>query len=268
MPLEDIAVLIAGSQWMTLTQSVLSELAEQGGVVVIANSRGLPVSMSLPLYGHSLQGQKLAIQCSAPAPRKKRIWQQLVIAKIRHQSLVLTSLHGGDGGLAQLVKRVRSGDPDNVEAQAARRYWPQLFQSASFRRKPGEGEPPNHLLDYGYAVLRAIIARAICGSGLQPMMGVQHHERDNSYALADDLIEPYRPIVDHAVALLVRTGSGNAPLNRDTKQKLIQPLLRRFHYEGELRTLFDLAASLSSCLLRNLQGTEEPLPIAEILSGE
>ncbi len=264
IPLEDIAVLVAGTTWLTLTQSVLSELAARGAVVVVSDSRNLPVAMSLPLFGHSLQAQKLATQCSARPPRIKQLWKQLVVAKIRSQAAALRALHSDDGGVEMLTQRVRSGDPGNVEAQAARRYWPLLFRDPSFRRTPGEGTPPNHLLDYGYAVLRAIIARAICGTGLHPTLGLHHHERDNSFALADDLMEPYRPLVDHAVATLCREGLGQAPLNRTTKGRLLNPLLNRYVLAGEERTLFDLAGMLSASVLRSLQGEAESLPLPEL----
>lgn len=263
IPLDDIAVLIAATGWMTFTQSVVAELAARGAVTIFTDGRSLPLSMNLPLFGHSLQAQKLRLQCGVSAPRKKRLWQQLVQAKIRHQAWALRLLHGDDGHLDALRDRVRSGDPQNVEAQAARQYWPRLFADSVFRRTPGEGQTPNDLLDYGYAVLRAIIARAVCGSGLHPTLGLHHHERDNSFALADDLMEPFRPLVDVAAAKLHREATAPMPLNRERKAAMIEPLLRLYSCDGERRSLFDIGGRLSASLLRNYRGEQEQLPLPD-----
>lgn len=267
IPIEDIAVLVAGTGWLTMTQPVLAELATQGAVVLIADSKFLPVAMSLPLYGHSLQAQKLRVQTNVSAPIKKRLWKEIVSAKITHQSKALNKLHNTDDGLSAMVRRVRSGDPDNVEAQAARHYWPRLFRDSMFRREPGGGEPPNHFLDYGYSVLRAILARAVCASGLHPTLGLHHHERDNSFALADDLMEPFRPLVDLEVAALCRDGLSQAPLNRTTKARLIEPLLKAYHSNGELRTLFDIAGILTASIIPLYNGERETLPLPDLFSS-
>jgi CRISPR-associated protein Cas1 len=199
MPLVDLAVVLVSHPQVTYTQAVLAGLAEAGGSFIACNRRMLPVGMFLPLVAHHAQVQRFAAQARAALPLRKRLWKQIVQAKIRAQAETLAKLHGTEHGLRALAAKVCSGDPQNVEARAARRYWPLLFADMDFRRHR-ENEDQNQLLNYGYAVLRAIVARAICAAGLHPCLGIHHHNRYDAYCLADDLMEPFRPTVDHAVA--------------------------------------------------------------------
>ncbi|HUZ67475.1 MAG TPA: type II CRISPR-associated endonuclease Cas1 [Beijerinckiaceae bacterium] len=214
LPIEDLGVVVVDDLRATYTQAVFIELLGAGATVLVSGRDHLPAGMMLPLDAHHIQTERHLAQVEASAPIKKRIWQALVIAKINQQSAVLTHFTRSDAGLAPLSKRVRSGDPDNLEAQAAQRYWPCLF-GKEFRRDR-EAEGVNALLNYGYAVLRAAIARAVVASGLIPSLGVFHRRRSNPFCLADDLLEPYRPFVDWRVRLL-RDEGGGAPLSLDDR---------------------------------------------------
>ncbi|HJT36296.1 MAG TPA: type II CRISPR-associated endonuclease Cas1, partial [Pirellulales bacterium] len=201
VPLTEIAVLIAAHPQVTFTQAVLGGLAAAGGIFIVCDERWLPAGMLLPLRGHHLQARRFQAQAAVAAPVKKRLWQQIVRAKIETQAQALETLHGDSAGLRPLVPLVRSGDPENIEARAARIYWPLLFADESFRRQWEAGDQ-NRLLNYGYAVLRAIVARALCAAGLHPTLGLHHHNQYSAFCLADDLMEPFRPVVDIVVARL------------------------------------------------------------------
>lgn len=261
LSLADLAVVIAAHPQVTFTQAVLSGLAAAGGVFVACDGRNLPVGMLLPLAAHYAQAERFAAQARAPLPMRKRLWQHVVCAKIKAQAALLTELHGDDNGIAILASHVRSGDPSNLEARAARRYWPRLFADLNFRRHR-ENEDQNILLNYGYAVLRAIVARAICAAGLHPSLGIHHHNRYNAFCLADDLMEPYRPAVDRAVVEYMSTHDAIYQLEAAAKQHIIGELTGRYVVNGEQRTIFDTAARMASSLadvfLRNREELELP----------
>jgi CRISPR-associated protein Cas1 len=248
MPLSDIAVLVVSHPQVRYTHAVLAGLAASGGIFITCGQNRLPVGMLLPLDAHFTQVERFTAQASASKPLKKRLWQQIVRAKVLAQARLLEELHGSDFGLSKLVPQVASGDPSNIEARAARQYWQLLFGDKEFRRAR-DLEDQNTLLNYGYAVLRAIVARAICSVGLHPALGVHHHNRYSSYPLADDLMEPLRPAVDRGVVEMVRRHGDWIPLNPSIKRELLGYLLGRFDFEGEQRTLFDLAARTASSLV-------------------
>jgi len=258
VPLVDLAVLVVAHPRVNFTHSVLSGIAMTGGAFVVCNDARLPVGMLLPIEGHFVQAERFGRQAQASLPTRKRLWQQIVRAKLRAQSRLLEDLRGHDRGIAALAGRVRSGDPKNVEAQASRRYWPALFADPKFRRNR-EADDQNRLLNYGYAVLRAIVARAICAAGLHPSLGLHHHNRYDAFCLAEDLMEPLRPIVDGAVARWVEAHGPSAPLDRDTKAALINALLGRFAVEGESRTLFEIVSRTASSLAAVFAGERKDL---------
>lgn len=239
VPFEDVGTLILGHPQILCSQPALAAVVEHGGTVVICDARRRPVGLMLPLEGHSTQGQRVAAQAAAPAPMLKRLWQAIVRAKLTSQAAVLTRTVGEDAGIALLAPRVKSGDTSNLEAQASQRYWPRLFEDAAFRRRR-EREDQNALLNYGYAVLRAAVARMICASGLHPSLGLHHHNKYNSFCLADDLMEPYRPLVDERVVSLVRARAGDAlVLDREAKSLLVQTITDRYVADGAERTFLD-----------------------------
>ena len=223
IPVTDIECLILGTSAVSVTGALLAELAEEGVMVVISNSKCLPVAMQLPLSAHYLQNERFRAQAEAPLPLYKRLWQSVVAAKIRSQGNLLMELHGVGDEFFHLADKVKSGDPENLEGRAAVLYWKQLFNSPFQRDR--DMPDNNILLNYGYAILRAMTARALCGAGLHPTIGIHHHNRYNAYCLADDLMEPYRYIVDRAVARINPDNALFDGLSRNMRGEIIAELL-------------------------------------------
>jgi len=257
VPLEDLGVLILDSPTVTYTHSVITEAIAAGAVIVPCGRDHHPRGLFLP-QENSLQTQRLARQVAAPLPLKKNLWKQIVQTKVANQATALGKERKAAKALRNLVPRVRSGDPTNIEAQAARIYWPAMF-GKDFRRLP-EGPPPNGLLNYGYMALRASVARAICGAGLHPAMGLHHHNRSNPFCLADDLLEPLRPLVDVQVQALARAQA--AEVNRETKFQLLSLLTATVEVaglEGPLMVALErVTASLARCYAGERKKLELP----------
>jgi CRISPR-associated protein Cas1 len=215
----------------------------------------------LPLRANALQTQRMLAQVSVKAPVKKRLWQQIVKAKIMAQAGTLGGLHSDDGGLTVLADRVRSGDPMNVEATAARRYWPLLFRDVEFRRR-FDAEDQNRLLNYGYAILRAAMGRAVCAAGLHPSLGLHHKSRENPWCLCDDLMEPYRPLVDFEVARMAGERGRDCPLDSDSKQRLMEVLASRVNVDrkgADTRQVSDFVHRTANSLARVFAGESDAL---------
>jgi CRISPR-associated protein Cas1 len=247
LPLPEVAALVLSNPHLTVSNAVLSGVAAAGGIVVVSDSKHQPAGMLLPLDAHCTQGERFRQQIEAPQPTQKRIWQQIVASKVKCQAAVLKRLTNSDHGLLVLAQKVASGDAGNIEAQAAQRYWPVVFNNPHFRRDI-EADDHNRFLNYGYAILRALTARAICAAGLHPALGVHHHNRYDPFALASDLMEPFRPLVDETVAHHVAEHGEDATLGKETKRKLIEGLLRPIIVENEVRTLFSVLARTASSL--------------------
>lgn len=249
IPFSEIAVVIAAHPQITYTQAVLTSLVEAGGVFVTCGANMIPTGMLLPLAGHYVQVERFTAQAGATAPVKKRLWKRIVQAKLRAQGQLLKERIGHDGGLNEMASTVRSGDADNREATGARKYWHLLFSSVyvvdAFHRNPNL-PGANALLNYGYAVVRAIVARAICAAGLHPALGLHHHNRYGAFPLADDLMEPLRPLVDRtAVAWVEQHGEPNR-LEPCLKEHLLTALLGHFRCKGERRSLFDITNRIAN----------------------
>jgi len=266
MPLTDIAALIVSHPQATYTHAVLPGLAAAGAIFVVCNEKHLPAAMLLPLVSHSTQTERFAAQAQLSLPARKRLWQQIVRAKLQAQARLLEERNGKDWGLVRLASEVRSGDPENLEGQAARIYWQRLFEGEDFHRDP-EGEGVNACLNYGYAVLRAAVARAICGAGLHPSLGLHHHNRYDPFCLADDLMEPFRPVVDRLVAKLRDEHGSDVPLEKETKKAILEGLLGRFVAYEESRTLFDWVSRTASSLAAVTEGRDEKLEIPALTSS-
>jgi len=188
VPLEEVGVVVVSHPQVSFTHAVLAGIAGRNAAFVVCDDRHMPVGMVLPLQSHHLQSERFSRQAVTALPVRKRLWQQLVKAKVTAQGRVLDELRGTDHGLCALASRVRSGDPDNIEGTASRRYWPYLFADPAFRRDR-DADDQNRHLNYGYAVLRAIVARAICAAGLHPSLGLHHHNRYDTFPLASDVME-------------------------------------------------------------------------------
>ncbi len=205
VPLDQIAAVIVHAHGVTWTNSILVELAERGTPVVFCAANHQPRALLLPIEGHHAQGARMRAQWTAPEPMRKQAWKRVVIAKIKMQAAALAAIGQPRAPLDHIASNVQSGDSSNAEAQAARLYWPMLM-GTDFRRDPDRSDV-NGLLNYGYTVLRAATARAIVASGLHPTIGIFHSNRSNAFALADDLMEPFRPLVDlTARAILSQAG--------------------------------------------------------------
>ena len=198
----------------------------------------MPVSMQLPLNGNYIQNERFRAQLSASVPLNKRLWQTIVKEKIKRQGLLLKSSCGDDCGLLKLSNSVNSGDTDNLEGRAAVIYWKNLFQKTFLRER--ENEDNNLLLNYGYAVLRAMAARACCGAGLHPTLGINHHNRYNPYCLADDIMEPYRWVIDKKVLSLNPENRPVEKLTGELRRGLISALMDKIEFRNELWCITDL----------------------------
>ena len=223
-PIEDIGVVVLDNQRITITTGAIEALLENNCAIITCDHRSMPSGLMLPLCGNTTQSERFRNQIDASLPLKKQLWQQTVQAKISNQASVLSVCCGAEVGCMRAWARdVRSGDPDNFEGRAAAYYWRNMFGDYidGFTRDR-EGVPPNNALNYGYAILRAIVARALVSSGMLPTLGIHHHNRYNAYCLADDIMEPYRPYVDeYVVQVIGRLGMPPEELNKAWKAELL-----------------------------------------------
>lgn len=221
IPIEDIGVLITDHQQITLTHALLEKLLKNNCAVITCNSTHHPTGLFLPLDGNSVQSERFRHQINASVPLKKQLWQQTIKAKIENQAALLKNSQPVEvENMLWWASKVTSGDSQNHEARAAAYYWANLFPVDNFKRGREEA-PPNNLLNYGYAILRALVARALVASGMMPTLGIHHHNRYNAYCLADDIMEPYRPFVDKVVLKLVKSGMPYTELSKEIKWDLL-----------------------------------------------
>ncbi len=222
VPIEDIGVVVLDHKQITITQGAMSALLDNNVAVITCDEHRMPSGLMLPLDGNTIQSERFRDQIEASLPLKKQLWQQTIQAKILNQSIVLDRQRGLEcGNMEAWAKQVKSGDSDNLEGRAAAFYWQNLFGHIKGFRRDREGVPPNNLLNYGYAILRAVVARSLVGSGLLPTLGIHHHNRYNAYCLADDIMEPYRPYVDKLVAEIVDSGADITNLTKEIKGQLL-----------------------------------------------
>lgn len=263
VPIEDIGVLILSNPAITISSRLISSCQQNNCIIVFCDSKHLPVSVLLPLSGNSLHSKVLNIQTSVKKPTKKRLWQKIVVAKIESQAKALLSCGKNSSAIESMKSRVKSGDPDNVESQASRAYWPLMF-GGDFRRDQ-KAEGANSLLNYGYALLRASVARALCGTGLHPALGIHHHNQYNPMCLADDLMEPFRPIVDRRVYRLWEEKM--VGINKKTKSFLLsclaEPLIFRDRKLPFMVALQHTATSLKKALSEGPEHLEIPSLVIE-----
>lgn len=225
-PIEDIGLIVLDNKQITITQGLIAALLDNNCSIVTCNSHSMPTGLLLPLDCNSVQHERFQHQLSASLPLRKQLWQQTIKSKIENQAKVLSLYTKSEVKcMYKWSNDVKSGDHNNLEARAAAYYWKNLFSNITelnnFTRNR-EGVPPNNLLNYGYAILRAVVARALVSSGLLPTFGIHHHNRYNAYCLADDIMEPYRPYVDELVYNIVSDkGINNIYLDNKTKSKLL-----------------------------------------------
>jgi CRISPR-associated protein Cas1 len=247
VPIEDIGMIVLENQQITITNGLLAKLTAKKVAVVSCNAQHLPDGLLLPMHGHSEQTERARYQLEASKPLKKNLWQQTVSAKIKNQYSLLKEKGKASKRLEYLYKNVTSGDSGNHEAQAAAIYWQSLFDIPDFNR--GQmGIPPNNLLNYGYAILRAVIARALVSSGLLPGLGIWHRNKYNAYCLADDIMEPYRPFVDLVVSHIVENYDSFEELNTELKTELLSIPVLDVVIDGQKSPLMVAASRTTSSL--------------------
>lgn len=221
-PIEDIGVVVLDNKQITITQGALEAMLENNCAVITCDSNHMPVGLLLPLVGNTTQNERFREQLDASLPLRKQLWQQTMQQKIRNQAAVLNLCSNAETKCMQAwANDVRSGDPDNYEARAAVYYWKNLFGHIPGFIRDREGVAPNNLLNYGYAILRSVVARSLVASGLLPTLGIHHHNRYNAYCLADDIMEPYRPYVDRLVYDITEQYGVDVELSKDIKSELL-----------------------------------------------
>jgi CRISPR-associated protein Cas1 len=250
-PIEDVGLLILDHQQITITQALLAKLLANNTAIITCDDTHHPTGMMLSLDGHTLQSQKFQAQVEATVPLKKQLWQQTVTAKIENQAAMLAFRREENKLLQNLAASVKSGDSENAEAQAAAYYWKRVFPDFLEFRRERYGPPPNNLLNYGYAILRALVARSLVASGLLPTLGIHHRNQYNAYCLADDIMEPYRPYVDYIVYQIIRNNGKNLEMSPSMKKALLELPAMDVKMDGKKSPLMNAVqrttASLSKC---------------------
>lgn len=254
IPVEEIGVVIMDHQQITITQALMSALLDNNCAIITCDNRHLPVGLFLSLAGNSIQNERFRSQLDASLPLKKQLWQQTIQCKIRNQaSMLYYSTGERHNNMLVWAGAVKSGDTGNLEARAAAYYWKTLFpEIPGFIRGQNE-EDPNNLLNYGYAILRALVARALVGSGLLPTIGIHHHNRYNAYCLADDIMEPYRPFVDKTVYNLFKQGF-ETKMDTEIKRKLLAIQTEEVLMDGIRRPLMVAVSQTTASLARCFNG--------------
>lgn len=264
VPIEDIGVVVLDHRQITLTHGALSALVDNNAAVVTCDDRHMPIGLLLPLEGNTIQSERFRDQIDASLPLRKQLWQQTVQQKIRNQAALLHELHGIEvGNMKKWADEVLSGDSTNLEGRAAAFYWSHMFPTLPSFTRSREGDYPNSLLNYGYAILRAIFARALVGSGLLPTLGIHHHNRYNAYCLADDVMEPYRPYVDR---LVVQTMAecGDVEISTDIKRRLLTVPTVEVTISGQRSPLMVAATQTTASLARCFSGESRRISYPEM----
>ena len=263
IPIEDIGVVILDNRRITITSGAMEALLENNCAVITCNQKSMPVGLLLPLCGNTTQNERFRSQLEASLPLRKQLWQQTIKQKILNQEHVLRINTAQETNCMRVWSNdVRSGDPDNLEARTAAYYWKNVFTTYPNFVRDREGTPPNNLLNYGYAILRAIIARALVGSGLLPTLGIHHHNRYNAYCLADDIMEPYRPYVDQLVLDIIQCNLEISDITRDLKMRLLGIPMLDVVINGKRSPLMIAAqqttASLAKCFAGEIKRISYP----------
>lgn len=264
VPIEDIGVVILDHRQITVTQVLLDKLLNNNVAVITCNETHHPVGLLLPLSGHTLQTQRFKAQIESSEPLRKQLWQQTIKAKIKNQAAVLSRLGQNVENMLYWAESVTSGDKLNHEARAAAWYWQQAFISLPDFKRRRDGEPPNNMLNYGYAILRAIVARGLVGSGLLPTLGIHHRNQYNAYCLADDIMEPYRPFVDTLVIQMLNNGQNVTELTPDIKRTLLGIASLDVLIEGEKSPLMVGLQRTTSSLAKCFEGESRKILYPEM----
>ena len=263
IPIEDIGVMVLDNQQITVTQGLMAALLDNNTAVITCDGRRMPSGLLLPLEGHTLYNERFRNQIEASLPLRKQLWQQTIKAKIENQAFCLQkNTPKSYAPLHVMARDVKSGDPDNYEAQAAVYYWKNIFKDKPDFIRAQEGDVPNNLLNYGYAILRGVVARSLVGSGLLPVYGIHHHNRYNAFCLADDIMEPYRPFVDDLVINVMSRMEVHEDLTIELKREMLNIPVIDVRINGKLSPLMvavgQTTASLAKCFNGELRRISYP----------
>jgi CRISPR-associated protein Cas1 len=266
IPIEDIGLMVLDHQQITITQALLAKLLANNVALVTCDDTHHPKGMWFNLEGNTLQSQKYQAQIEATLPLKKQLWAQTVEYKINNQAAALANQKESYGLLLRLAKQIKSGDSENCEAQAAVFYWKHLFPDYLEFRRERNGPPPNNLLNYGYAILRAIVARSLVGSGLLPTLGIHHKNQYNAFCLADDIMEPYRPYIDLIVCEIIRSNGKFLEMTPAMKKMILSIPVIDVIIDGKKSPLMYAVQRTTSSLCKCFEGSTRKIiyPIMEI----
>jgi CRISPR-associated protein Cas1 len=265
VPIEDIGIVILDNGQITITHGALSSLLDNNAAVVTCSNTHMPNGLFLPLAGNNEQNEKFRAQIDSSEPLKKQLWQQTITAKIKNQAANLRERKVPINNMLTWAKKVRSGDPDNYEGRAAAYYWKNFFPMIEGFIRDRNGEPPNNLFNYGYAILRAITARGLVGSGLLPTLGIHHANKYNAYCLADDIMEPYRPYVDRIVFEMVKNGEDFFELTPSIKKQLLSIGTEEIIIDGERSPIMVGMQRTTASLAKCFEGKARKIIYPELL---
>lgn len=254
-PIEDLSIVILDHQQITITQGLIARLLENNVALITCDHTHHPVGMFLNLNGHTLQSRIFRYQVEASLPLKKQLWQQTIVAKILNQAAMLARERVPNTLLLNYAREVKSGDAENHEAMAAGYYWKNIFPDFLQFSRDREGAPPNNLLNYGYAILRALVARSLVGSGLLPTLGIKHKNQYNAYCLADDIMEPYRPYVDKIVCGIVTMNGNYLDMGPSMKKELLQLPAMDVEIDGQTSPLLTAVQRTTASLAKCFEGS-------------
>ncbi|MCK4678394.1 MAG: type II CRISPR-associated endonuclease Cas1 [Bacteroidales bacterium] len=261
IPVEDIGIVLLDNRQITITQGLLAALTDNNTAILNCNTSHLPQGLMLPMYGHHAYTEKIKYQIDASLPLKKNLWQQTIAAKIKNQAALLESWGVEVQKMKYWAASVRSGDPNNYEARAAAYFWSAF--AVNFKRERF-GEPPNNLLNYGYAVLRAVVARALVASGCIPALGIHHRNKYNPFCLADDIMEPYRPFVDNLVISIAEQHEDIEILTPDIKRELLTVPTIDIEIEKKISPLMVGIQRTTASLMKCFEGEQRKILYPEL----
>jgi len=266
VPIEDIGVVVIDNPQITITTSLIMALMENNAVLITTNKQHLPEALLLPMAEHHAFTEKARFQLEASEPLRKNLWQQTIVSKIKNQAKLLESLGIVAENMNYWANKVKSGDPDNYEARAASFYWQNIFTENQNFKRGRYGDAPNNLLNYGYAILRAVIARSLVASGLMSFRGIHHKNKYNPYCLADDIMEPYRPYVDSIVLDICKENNEIDELNTELKRKLLVIPAMDVFIDGQKSPLMNASQRTTASLMQCFEGTTRKIIYPEFTS--
>jgi CRISPR-associated protein Cas1 len=267
VPIEDIGVVVLDNRQITITQGAIEAMLENNCAIITCDGSHLPVGLMLPLCGNTTQSERFREQIDASLPLKKQLWQQTVQCKIHNQAAVLKQTRGAVvKNMLAWENDVRSGDTDNLEGRAAAYYWKNMFPDVADFTRDRDGVAPNNLLNYGYAILRAVVARSLVASGLLPTLGIHHHNKYNAYCLADDIMEPYRPYIDLLVTGVTAKFGYPEELTTELKRELLIIPVLDVVIGGQRSPLMTAVAQTTASLYKCFSGDARKIvyPVIEV----